>query len=296
MSAAIFFKEETKMAGKAIIAFIYDFDKTLSPRDMQEYGFIPELGMTSEKFWKLCNEGGDANAMDPILAYMWTMVREAEGKMLLNRAKFESLGQSVELFEGVESWFERVNDYADKRGLSAEHYIISSGLTEIIEGTVIAKNFKKIYAGEFMYNERGVPVWPARTVNYTNKTQFLFRINKGVLDPCDHDALNNYTPQDERRVPFRNMIYIGDGLTDVPSMKVVREYGGRSIAVYTKQTREVARRMLRYGRADFILPADYSEGTELEKTVKMLIEGVSAYSKAANLHLEQLKSLEKGKK
>lgn len=278
---------------KNIVAFMYDFDKTLSPRDMQEYGFIPELGLSSGEFWDSCNDFGSSHGMDPILAYMWAMVRESEGKMLLTRDKIRSLGSSVELFPGVDTWFERVNSYAESLGLLPEHYIISSGLKEIIEGTSIAKEFKMIYAGEFMYNDRNVPVWPAKTVNYTNKTQFLFRINKGVLDPCDHDTLNRYTPHDERRVPFKNMIYIGDGFTDVPSMKVVREYGGHSIAVYTSAHSDVANEMIRYGRADYMLPADYTAGSELEKTVKLLTQLVALSSEATAMHIEQLKRAER---
>lgn len=161
------------------------------------------------------------------------------GKKLLNRNEFTKLGESVEPFSGVRTWFDRVNRYADSLGLQLEHYIISSGLKEIIEGTPIAKEFKAIYAAEFFYDEQNVPVWPAMAVNYTSKTQFLFRINKGVLDVTDHASLNEFTPENHRRIPFGNMIYIGDGFTDVPCMKLVKVNGGHSIAVYSDKKKQL---------------------------------------------------------
>ena len=143
--------------------------------------------------------------MDQILAYMRTMKQEAEGKMLLTRDEFKKLGKSVKLFNGVKNWFKRINDYGKKLGIVVEHYIISSGLKEIIEGTIISKEFKEIYAAEFCYNDKNVPIWPAMAVNYTSKTQFLFRINKGVLDVTEHRGLNEFTPENKRRIPFRKI-------------------------------------------------------------------------------------------
>ena len=182
---------------KPIVAIMYDFDKTLSTKDMQEYAFIPGIGMTAEEFWGECNKLTCENNMDQILSYMYVMLTKARGKKLLNREEFNKLGRSVELCSGVESWFERVNKYGESIGVCVEHYIISSGLKEIIEGTKIAKYFKKIYAAEFLYDEHNVPVWPAMAVNYTSKTQFLFRINKGVLDVTEHRELNTYTAENE---------------------------------------------------------------------------------------------------
>jgi 2-hydroxy-3-keto-5-methylthiopentenyl-1-phosphate phosphatase len=213
--------------------------------------------------------------MDQILSYMYVMLTEARGKKLLNRNEFTMLGKSVELFQGVTSWFQRVNAYAEELGICLEHYIISSGLKEIIEGTPIAKEFKEIYAAEFFYDEQNVPVRPAMAVNYTSKTQFLFRINKGVLDVTDHTALNAYTPEDRRRIPFRNMIYIGDGFTDVPCMKLVKVNGGHSVAVYSDK-KETAHSIMQQGRIDYIAPADYQEGSKLENTVFAILDHIRA--------------------
>lgn len=262
---------------KPIAAILYDFDKTLSTKDMQEYAFIPGISMTAEMFWEKCNKLTKENHMDQILAYMYVMLTEARGKKLLNRNEFKKLGESVELFNGVTTWFDRVNMYAEKIGVEIEHYVISSGLKEIIEGTPIAKYFKEIYAAEFFYDEQNVPVWPAMAVNYTSKTQFLFRINKGVLDVTDHKTLNVYTPDEKRRIPFGNMIYIGDGFTDVPCMKLVKVNGGHSVAVYGDD-QKTAEDILSQGRVDFTALADYGSGKKLEKTVFAILDLIKANS------------------
>lgn len=279
------------MEQKPIIAIMYDFDKTLSPRDMQEYAFIPGVGMEPEEFWNICHKTMVDHNMDQILAYMLIMKQEAEGKMLLSRDEFRKLGKSVILFKGVKNWFKRINEYGEKLGVVVEHYIISSGLKEIIEGTDIAKEFKQIYAAEFCYNDKNVPIWPAMAVNYTSKTQFLFRINKGVLDVTEHRGLNEFTPENKRRIPFVNMIYIGDGLTDVPCMKLVKENGGHSIAVYQDKKDEV-NNMIAQGRVDFVILADYSKNSAMENTVFAILNQISATSKTMALHIEHKNNAE----
>lgn len=264
---------------------MYDFDKTLSPKDMQEYGFIPGLGMEAEEFWEKCNTLVHQKKMDQILAYMFTMVEEAKGKMLLNRDVFYKLGTYVKLFPGVNGWFKRVNDYGSALGVEVEHYIISSGLKEIIEGTSIASEFKEIYAAEYCYDDKNVPVWPAMAVNYTSKTQFLFRINKGVLDVTEHKGLNEFTPENKRRVPFRNMIYIGDGLTDVPCMKLVKRNGGHSIAVYQGDNK-IAFDMINQGRVNFIAPSNYSKNSKMEKLVFSILDQIKAMDVTIEMHLD----------
>lgn len=279
------------MKTKPVAAILYDFDKTLSTKDMQEYAFIPGIGMTAEEFWKKCNRLTQEHSMDQILAYMYVMLTEARGKKLLNREEFKNLGETVELFPGVLSWFERVNAYAKELGLCLEHYIISSGLKEIIEGTPIAKQFKGIYAAEFFYDEQNVPVWPAMAVNYTSKTQFLFRINKGVLDVTDHTGLNKFTPENKRRIPFQNMIYIGDGFTDVPCMKLVKVNGGHSIAVYSGK-KQTAIDIMHQGRVDYIAPADYSEAGKLEKTVFAVLDLICAQNVALEMNFKDFHETE----
>ncbi len=266
--------------GKPIVAIMYDFDRTLCTKDMQEYGFIPAVGMQPREFWAEVSSLTDAQEMDNILAYMYLMVRKGtEKKIRISRESFQKLGADVEFFQGIPSWFDRINAYGASIGVQVEHYIVSSGIKEIIEGTSIARCFKEIYACEFMYDENGVIVWPKLAVNYTAKTQFLFRINKGILrvDSSSTHALNEYTPEEERRVPFSNMIYIGDGLTDVPCMKLVRTNGGQSIAVYDPQVgKGAADALLRAQRVNYVVPADYRANSRIEIIVKAVMRKIQA--------------------
>ncbi len=255
-----------------IVAIMYDFDKTLCTKDMQDYSFIPSLGMTEEEFWFFANDLGRREHMDSILAYMYAMVKISKDKNIpLLREKLVEMGKNVELYNGVEEWFKRITDFGETLGVQVEHYVISSGMKEIIEGTSISSFFKSIFACEFLYDESGNGVWPKTDVNYTNKTQFVYRINKGVLDIANDNDLNRSMPDDSKRVPFCNMIYIGDGLSDVPCMKMMKAYGGYSIAVYQNKDSKVED-LFRRDRVDYIYPADYSEGTGLDITVKNLIK------------------------
>ncbi len=274
---------------KTIIALMYDFDKTLCEKDMQEYSFIPSLGMNSEEFWGEANRIATKSNMDKILAYMYLMIKLAKKKDIpITKESFNKLGQDVVLLKGVKSWFKRIDDYAKELNIEVEHYIISSGLAEIIEGTPIAKYFKRIYACEFHYNERGNADWAQQAINYTTKTQFIFRISKGVLDKMDDYTLNSYVPEDERRIPYRNMVYIGDGLTDVPCMTVVRSRGGESIALYHKKERSKVYKLIKENRVGYIAKADYSAGSELELTVKQIIHKMAINDHLAKLHSNQL--------
>lgn len=269
---------------KPIVALMYDFDKTLSPKNMQDYGFMKGLDVTSEEFWAACTKLTKAHQMDSILSYMYMMLEKGHGKYMLKRESFRELGKSVKLFPGVQTWFGRINEYCEAKGLQCEHYIISSGLKEIIEGTPIASEFKEIYAAEFLYDEDGVAKWPAMAVNYTSKTQFLYRINKGILDVTEQRALNEYVPEDKRRIPFRNMIYFGDGDTDIPCMKLTKVNGGHSIVVYQKDKKE-SERLISENRVNFAFKADYRKDSPLEKAVKSVIDNIAA--------TETLKKLER---
>ncbi|MCI8809362.1 MAG: haloacid dehalogenase-like hydrolase [Oscillibacter sp.] len=260
------------MLPRPIVAFLYDFDKTLCTTDMQDYAFIPSLGMTPAEFWAKANGFGRRNRVDGVLAYMYTMLREAERKTLpFTRADLVEKGRGIELFPGVQEWFARINAFGAEQGVEVEHYIISSGLREIIEGSTISGAFKEIYASEFFYDGDGKPVWPKLAVNFTAKTQFVYRINKGVLDVSDDKTLNDSMPDDSKRVPFTNMLYLGDGLSDVPCMKMMRAYGGQAIAVYQAANQAGVEDLLAKGRVDFIFPADYREGSGLDLTVKNII-------------------------
>lgn len=278
---------------KPIVAIMYDFDKTLCTRDMQEYTFIPSVGMEPSEFWNHTAEVAAAQTMDSILTYMYCMVETArQSGNPLTRETLVDCGRYIEYHPGVEGWFERINRYAEEAGVRVEHYVLSSGLKEIIEGTSIAKYFKRIYACEFLYRD-GQAYWPKMAVNYTNKTQFVYRINKGVLDINNDTDLNNSRPDSEKRVFFSNMIYIGDGLTDVPCMKLVKSEGGHSIAIYQKNQEEKAAPLLRHERVDWMFEADYREGSELDRTMKLLLQDLATYNKLRGINEVQKKTYAK---
>ncbi len=273
---------------KNVIAIMYDFDKTLCGKDMQEYTFIPNLGLEALEFWKEADILRKDNKMDQVLAYMYLMFKKmVDNNRSLKRQYLNDMGKNIELFPGVEEWFIRINEYGKEHGMEIEHYIISSGLKEIIEGTSIGKYFKEIYASEFYYNEDGNAVWPRIAVNYTNKTQFLSRINKGVLDISDDASLNKKMLDNDRRISTSNMIYIGDGYTDVPCMKLTKDGGGISIAVYTDKTEKTAESLLSDERINYMTLADYREGSEIDKIVKKTIEAMALNTELKNITYRQ---------
>lgn len=280
------------MSERPIVALIYDFDKTLCTKDMQEYAFIPSLGMDSVTFWKEVNDFASKNQMDPILAYMYMMTKMARGKVLLTKNVLREQGKTVELLPGIPEWFSKIREFGETEGVRIEHYIVSSGLTQIILGTGLAEEFSGIYASEFLYDENGVPIWPGLALNYTSKTQFIFRINKGIRDITEAKALNSFTPQTERRIPYRNMIYIGDGLTDVPCMKLVKLNGGHSIGVYQGDDDSQVCDLIRHDRVNYITRADYRFDQELASIVKKLIVSIKKEEELGDIaKLHQSKAL-----
>lgn len=277
------------MESKLTVALIYDFDGTLSPGNMQEYDFIPAVGKSNREFWSEANALAEEQDADMVLAYMARMIHEAQTKGLsLKREAFRESGRNVTLYEGVREWFARVNAYGAERGIRVLHYINSSGLKEIIEGTPIAHEFRKIYACSFLYNVDGIAYWPAVAVNYTNKTQFIFKINKGVESVFDSKEVNRFIEERKRPVPFRHMIYVGDGTTDIPCMRLVKNSGGHSIAVYNpavKGARRDLNVLIRDNRVSFVCPADYRQGSEMDTLVRTIIDKIDADWK-----LEQLET------
>lgn len=271
-----------KNTHKPVVAICYDFDGTLSPKNMQEYNFIPSLSIPPDKFWEDAKDLAKKNGADPILSYMKLMLDKTMGTdICITRESFTAQGASVELFDGVPEWFDLVGGYGKEKGLQIEHYIISSGIKEMIEGTILHKKkvFKEIYACSYLYDKHGVATWPANVVNYTTKTQYLFRINKGIEDISDNESVNEFVPEQERRVPFSRMIYLGDGSTDIPCMKLVKNQGGQSIAVYNAKTRgnkAAALRLLHDGRVNFVAPADYRDGSEIHTYVKLALDKIAA--------------------
>ena len=285
--------ERKEKENKPVVAICYDFDKTLTPDDMQAQGFIQSVGYDVNSFWEKSNGLAEQNEMDQNLAYMYTMLHESEGKVLFTKKSLRDYGSKIQLFPGVEEWFERIRDYAKDKGVIIEHYIISSGLKEMIEGTKVASSFERIYASSFYYNDRDVAEWPAQVVNYTNKTQFLFRIEKGTLDIND-SGINDYFPTETMRVPFRNIIYIGDSDTDIPCMKVVNSNGGHSIGVYNPATqkKEKVYKMMHDKRIKYFAPADYSEGSELDALVKAIIDRTYYNELLEEIHFKNKKEYE----
>ncbi len=278
------------MNGKTEAAFCYDFDGTLSPGNMQEYDFFDALGGAARNFWEEADEIVSSCHADPVLSYMMLMIdRARDGRIRTTRDAFRDYGRGIALCRGVEEWFDRINAYGAGLGLNVNHYIVSSGLREMIEGTAIGGKFRKIYACSFFYDENGAAKWPAVAVNYTAKTQFIFRINKGVEDEGDHCTINQYIPQERRPVPFSRMIYIGDGFTDIPCMKLVKELGGTSIAVYPPSSpgrRREADQLLRDRRVNFTARADYTEGGRLDRIAKAILGRIAAESRLASLAAE----------
>ena len=267
------------MAKPYTIALCYDFDGTLSPGNMQEYDFIPKLQSSPAEFWAHTRSIAKEQDADEILAYMYHMCKEAEKKEIkIQRSDFRDFGRGVELFPGLVengglSWFKNINSYAAQYGAVVKHYIISSGIKEMIEGTAIAGEFDKIFASTVMYDLYGAAHWPAQAINYTTKMQFLFRINKGILD-INRD-INSFMPEDERPVPFRRMVYFGDGSTDIPAMKLVRTQGGYSIAVHGPGVKR-PESLLSENRVNYVAEADYREGSDLTAQVKRVIAKICA--------------------
>lgn len=264
------------------VALMYDFDGTLSPDNMQEYDFMKAIKVSDkDQFWNEAHTIAEHQQSSTILSYMKLMIDKAKsGGISIRRQQFVEFGKGVVLFPGVEQWFEMINRQGAEMGVNIEHYIISSGLKELIEGTSIAKYFKKIYACSFMY-ENDAAVWPAVAVDFTSKTQFIFMINKGIYNIWDNARINDSMPDDKRPIPFQNMIYMGDGETDIPSMRIVKSEGGHSIAIYkptVDNSRAQARNLVRRGRVNFACPGDYTEGSELHRTILATIAKIKTDS------------------
>ena len=265
---------------KPIIGIMYDFDKTLSTTDMQNYDFIPAVGMTPAEFWGATTEFTEKTGVERILSYMYMMILKAkEAGIELTRDFLRDCGKNIKFYPGVSTWFKRINEYGELKGVKVEHYLVSSGTMEIVEGCSIYPCFTKAWGCEYHYDEKGHPVWPKLAINYTQKTQFFFRISKGVVDVKNDNAVNEKTP--ERRIPYRNIIYMGDGMTDVACMTLVKHNEGTSIAIYPEKDSDKVRDLYTDGRCNFMCRADYSAGSDLEKVVRLIIDKVAMESEMA---------------
>ncbi len=264
---------------KTTVAIAYDFDGTLAKGNIQENSFIPDLKLDKEVFWQEVKKLAQDEEMDEILAYMFLMIKKAkEKKISCKKDEIKKHGKTVKYFKGVEDFFARINEYANSKRIKLEHYIISSGTKEMIEGTSIANEFEYIFASSFKYDVNGVAKWPALAINYTTKTQYLFRINKGIKNAWDNTEINKYIELSERPILFENMIYIGDGATDIPAMKMLNYQGGTSIGVYppnTKGAKNKAQELLKNNRANYIAKADYSPDSDIDKIIISIIDRIS---------------------
>ena len=264
---------------KKTIALVYDFDGTLSPKPMQEYAFLPKIGVKAEDFWAECTRVAKAERADPLITYMHLMYKKAKEKGLrIDRKDLVAQGRHVELYQGVEAWFGEIEGYVkaqrDSKGVTIKHYLVSSGLTEIIEGTKIYKNFANVFASEYWFDAYDLP-FPKRVITDTGKTQYMFPINKGIEDLGE--SINSHMPEDARPIPFSNMIYFGDGDTDVPSMALLKKNGGHAIAVHTpKASADKCIGLFNAGRCDFYAPADYRKGSDLFKRTCLLLDRMLA--------------------
>ena len=264
---------------KKTIALVYDFDGTLSPKPMQEYAFLPKIGADPAAFWAESNALARETQADPLITYMHLLYKKAKAKgVRIDRADLVAQGKHVELFPGVEGWFDEIAGYvklrAETHGITLRHYLVSAGLTEIIEGTRIYKRFHNVFASEYWFEAYEVP-FPKRVITDTGKTQYLFRINKGIENLGD--SINQHMPEAARPIPFANMIYFGDGDTDVPSMAVMRKNGGHAVAVHPSgKARKKCMELFKAGRCDFFAPADYRRGSELFKRTCLLLDRMLA--------------------
>ena len=281
--------EMEAIMAKPIIGILYDFDKTLCTTDMQEYDFIKNLEMDPSDFWGEAGGLTRAHEVEKILAYMFVMIKKCKEKGIkLTEDYLRSCGENVVLYKGVLSWFDRINEFGESMGVTIEHYIISSGTYEIIQGTPIAKYFKRIYACKYMYDENGEAIWPALAINYTMKTQYIYRISKGVHDVTNDYDLNREQDESLRHIAYRNMIYIGDGMTDIPCMKMIKERGGKSIALYATGKAETVKPLVEDARINYVCVADYSPNSTLEKIVKLMIENMAVIEKLKAKEEQQL--------
>ena len=275
---AIDFNEGRKRPKMAIC---YDFDRTLSPDDMQTFTLIPSFGVDKNVFWQESDTLAEENLMDNNLAWMYELIKYSKFKgKSLRREYFKEIGADVQLYPGVETWFDNINSYANERGIEVEHYIISSGLKEIIEGSRIAPYITRVYASSYLYSADGIAEWPAQAVNYTTKTQFIFRIAKGFLEEYD-PRVNDSMPHTNRNVDYENIVYIGDSATDIPCMTLVKQKGGYSIGVYdpVSNNKKKVYQLFSDGRLNFYAPANYSDDSPIFDYMKNVIDEIAAKEK-----------------
>jgi hypothetical protein len=278
-------------APQNIIGIVYDYDQTLSPKYMQDEVLFPHFGIDPAQFWKRCGELVDSDGYDNELAYLKVMLDYLQMDPPTN-AELEKLGANLNFYPGLPGMFGELRSLLrpdhEAMGIEIEHYILSSGIKALIDGSALKSHVKAVFGCEFATDPDGRINFPKKVISHTQKTQYLFRINKGMLEPADD--VNDHMPEDLRPIPFRNMIYVGDGPTDVPCFTVMRRYGGRGIAVYNPddETRTSFRKCYQLSahadRVKHIAPSDYRPGSHL----RLLLEEMAL--EIADSILERRKS------
>ncbi|MDR1697971.1 MAG: haloacid dehalogenase-like hydrolase [Erysipelotrichaceae bacterium] len=264
-----------------IMAIMYDFDNTLCIGDMQNYGFIPAVGMQPQEFWHKTGEIAKKEKSEKILTFLYAMVMMSrEKKIPLTREYLKNQGRDIKYFPGVLSWFDRINAYGKSKGIKVEHYLVTSGNKEIVEGCVIAPHFKQIFGSEYIYDkDTKEAIWVKNMINYTQKTQYFFRISRGVTDITNDDDVNKRVEEKNKRIPYRNFVYIGDGMTDVACMVLVKEKGGKSIAVYPEGKKEKIQYLIDEERVNLSCRADYRHNSPIDRTIRLLIDNLEIINK-----------------
>ena len=278
---------------KPIVAICYDFDNTLSPKCMQEYGFISKLDISPTEFWEKSDEYIKKYNADSVTSYMYNMLKTYKEKNLVFTKKdLHDCGKQIDLYDGVDTWFKRINEFGKQNGVIVEHYIISTGNKEILEGTKIAKEFTEIYASSYMWNEKDEPIWPAMAINYTNKTQFLYRINKGISSVTDN-TVNNKMPNEKKRIPLSNFIYIGDSSTDVPCMRLVVKHTGYAIGIYDPNSNHLDAifELNDNNRIPYFVPANYNENSPMDILIKEIILKIKSESNLDQMSKKQKETI-----
>ena len=268
------------------IALVYDFDGTLIPKTMQDYTIIPRLKLRSDKFWSDIMEEAEATDGEVMMIYMRQLITRASSMNIkITKSEFKLMASKIEYFKGVFTWFDNINKYLknNHKRIKVAHYVISAGHHEILESTAIRKKLTNVFGSQYYFNEQGHATFPKVVVTDTAKTQFLFRINKGREKVSD--SINSHMPEELRPIPFENMIYIGDGLTDVPSMALIKKQNGHAVSVYprgSKKQKKVSSDLLAAKRVDFIAEANYTRNSILFKRICLIIDMISARIKYRN--------------
>lgn len=266
------------------IAVVFDFDDTLAPDTTS--GYLRQAGIEDlPRFWKEEVGALYTHGWDPVPAYLYKMIEASRSGRIppITRESLASWGQQAPLHRGVETLFDRLREAARRANprLHIEFYVISSGLGDVLRATRIAQEFTEIWSSEFHYGADGAAVFPRRIVSFTDKTRYLFHVQKGLIGDEDRAKpfeVNRKVPRERQRVPFDHMIFVGDGYTDIPCFSLLKQHEGIPIAVYDPHHEERwgnAFRFVAEGRVSNLHSANYSEGSDLSNFLIMAVRSLA---------------------